>query len=181
MTEPRLEAALVRWLDNWGGTVSAARKMLRRNVDRSVKRIAAEMEHGPDEALLAKRDAAYAIVEDLINRYHRAGLLDDAAWAAGRMGRMRRSGASAMKIRGALAAKGVPQEVLQDTLRAAPPDAEAAAAEALARRRRLGPYRAPELRKDHRAKDLAVLGRAGFSWHLASSIIDRAGDEPNPD
>ena len=69
MTEPRLEAVLVRWLDAWGGTVAAARKMLRRNVDRSVKRIAADMEFGPDEVLLGKRDAAYAIVEDLVARY----------------------------------------------------------------------------------------------------------------
>ena len=51
-------------------------------------------------------------------------------------------------------------------------DAELAAAIAFARRRRLGPWRLPEQRPDRRLRDLAALGRQGFSGTLARKVID---------
>jgi regulatory protein len=48
---------------------------------------------------------------------------------------------------------------------------ELAAACALVRRRRLGPYRAPGKRVDCRQKDLASLARAGFSLALARRVL----------
>jgi len=46
------------------------------------------------------------------------------------------------------------------------------AALALIRRRRLGPYRDSATRADFRAKDLAALARAGFSYDLARRVIE---------
>jgi regulatory protein len=48
---------------------------------------------------------------------------------------------------------------------------EAAAARALARRRRLGPYR-PGERAPYRDKDLAALARAGFRYDVARAVVD---------
>jgi regulatory protein len=48
---------------------------------------------------------------------------------------------------------------------------ELAAAHALARRRKLGPYRAGE-RASFRQKDLAALARAGFAFGIAREVID---------
>ena len=45
------------------------------------------------------------------------------------------------------------------------------AAHALARRRKLGPYR-PGERSAYREKDLAALARAGFSFGIAREVID---------
>ena len=48
---------------------------------------------------------------------------------------------------------------------------EHTAAHALARRRKLGPYR-PGERAPYREKDLAAMARAGFSYGIAREIID---------
>ena len=48
------------------------------------------------------------------------------------------------------------------------------AAVALARRRRLGPYRPDNERKDKRARDLAAMARAGFDYDVARKVIDAA-------
>jgi len=41
-----------------------------------------------------------------------------------------------------------------------------------ARRRRLGPYRMPEVRAERRDKDLAALARAGFDYDTARRVIE---------
>jgi regulatory protein len=51
-------------------------------------------------------------------------------------------------------------------------DPALAAALALARRRRLGPWRPPAARAARRDKDLAILARAGFPRGLATRIVD---------
>jgi regulatory protein len=42
---------------------------------------------------------------------------------------------------------------------------------ALARRRRLGPFRTAA-RAQHRLRDLAAMARAGFAYDLAKKVID---------
>lgn len=42
---------------------------------------------------------------------------------------------------------------------------------ALARRRRLGPFRRTG-REEHREKDMAALGRAGFGYQIARKVVD---------
>ena len=51
------------------------------------------------------------------------------------------------------------------------------AAAALARRRRLGPFRPAKDRKDRRARDLAAMARAGFDYDLAKKVIDAASPD----
>jgi regulatory protein len=48
---------------------------------------------------------------------------------------------------------------------------------ALARRRRLGPYRLTEARKDHRLRDLATMARAGFAYDVARKVVDAASPD----
>ena len=54
---------------------------------------------------------------------------------------------------------------------------ELAAACALVRRRRLGPYRAEGARAEWRQKDLATLARAGFGLDLARRVLAAATAE----
>ena len=49
---------------------------------------------------------------------------------------------------------------------------EFAAAAVLARKRRLGPYRDEEARKEFYEKDLAALARAGFSYDIAKQVVE---------
>jgi regulatory protein len=53
-------------------------------------------------------------------------------------------------------------------------DPDLAAAAAFARRRRLGPYRAPAERTANRERDLAALSRRGFDLGTARRVVDAA-------
>jgi len=116
-----------------------------------------------------------AWVEDLIQRYQRAGLLDDAAYAEARAGDLLRRGTPLKGVRFKLMQKGVGEDDIDTALAAATedtPEPDLAAAAALARRRRLGPYAAPDKRAERRDKDLATLARAGFDYGTARRVIE---------
>jgi len=55
---------------------------------------------------------------------------------------------------------------------------ELEAAQAFARRRRLGPHRKPETREAFRRKDLMAMARAGFNYDTASRVV---GNSPSGD
>jgi regulatory protein len=98
-------------------------------------------------------------------------LLDDAAYAAGRVQSLHRRGDSLWVIRARLMAKGVAAPDVADAvsaLRAAAPDPDLAAACSFARRRRLGPYR--RTAADH-ARELAAFARAGFDRRVAEAVL----------
>lgn len=117
--------------------------------------------------------AAHAI-DALIARYLSSGLLDDRRYAEAQAASLQRRGASRHSIRQRLAAKGVGRDLVGEALEGLETDAatsELSAACALARRRRLGPYRAAGTRGAHRQKDLATLARAGFSLDIARQVL----------
>lgn len=162
-TPAYLEKAALFYLDRYAAPAGHLRRLLLAKVTRSAR------VHGTDP-----QDGA-AAVEALIGRLTRAGLLDDAAYAAARTRSLRRRGASAFGIRGKLAGKGVAPELIEHALAAADQESdqpELAAALAFARRRRLGPHRPAAARADHRDRDLAALGRQGYAWETARKVID---------
>ncbi|WP_245259162.1 RecX family transcriptional regulator [Salinarimonas rosea] len=125
-------------------------------------------------------EAALALVEEAVARAVRGGLVDDAAYAQGRVASLRRRGGSRRAIAARLSAKGVAPETIDAALAgdaearvADDPDAdpEMEAALALARRRRLGPFRTAA-RAENRERDLARLARAGFSYGVARAVVD---------
>ena len=61
---------------------------------------------------------------------------------------------------------------LDEELDTNPAKREWQAAVALARRRRLGPFRPEKDRKDKRLRDLAAMARAGFAFDIAKKVID---------
>jgi regulatory protein len=83
-------------------------------------------------------------------------------------------------IRTRLRAKGVPSEIVDQALENLAeerdePDLDAAVA--YARKRRLGPYRIQGARADNRERDLAALGRRGFSYGTALKVVDAESAE----
>lgn len=165
-TPERLDKAALAYLERYASSAEHLRRVLMRRVDRSARA------HGTDRA------AGIAHVDALIERYRQAGLLDDARFAEGRIASLRRQGASARKIKAALKIKGVDGAIVDRALgdhatRAgrAGDAADLAAALVLARRRRLGPYRMTN-RAENRERDLAALGRSGFSYEVARRVIE---------
>ncbi len=167
LTPQSLENAALHYLERFSSSSANLRRVLLRRVARSAAA------HGTDPA------EGERLVEELIARYLRAGLLDDAAYAAQKAASLHRRGSSRYGIRGRLARQGVEAGLIDATLGQLEEEgsSDLAAACALARRRRLGPYRPEGTRAASRHKDLAALARAGFSLEVARQVLAAADRE----
>lgn len=163
VTAKRLERVALFYLEKYAATAEGVRQVLRRRVMKAAR------VHDTDV------EAAQGWIEDIIARLARAGLIDDAAYADGRVRSLHQQGRSRRWISGALAAKGVPPDIAQAALAAVQgDDSDFVAACRMARRRRLGPFRlgTAEDAGAARARALAVLGRAGFSYGVARRVAE---------
>lgn len=163
VTAAYLERAALYYLERFASSTANLRRILMRKVERSVT------VHGTDRAEAAQW------VEAAITRLKGLGYLDDSSFAETRVASLSRRGRSMAAIRSTLRASGVERDEVDKAVgvllaEVADPDLDAAAA--LARRKRLGPYRPPDVRAEMRSKDLAALGRAGFSYDLARRVVD---------
>ncbi|QFU14904.1 regulatory protein RecX [Microvirga thermotolerans] len=169
VTPAYLQRAALAYLERYASSAENLRRVLRRKVEKRCRL------RGEDPAEFL--EAIDAVVEGSV----RSGLVDDVRYAEARVASLRRRGGSARAIRAKLTLKGVDRETIAAALEgeAGDPDAdpEEEAARALARRRRLGPFR-PGERAPHRDRDLAVLARAGFSYPVARRVVD-GGREPD--
>lgn len=167
LTAAALENAAVHYLSRFASSSGNLRRVLMRKVARAAR----DGEEG-------QAAAGARMVEALIARYLDKGLLNDRAYAAQAAASLARRGASRFSIAGKLAQKGVDKELATRAIADLDEEggaSELAAACALVRRRRLGPYRAPGKRAEFRDKDLASLARAGFRLDLARRVL-RAPD-----
>lgn len=161
-TAAYLENAALHYLERFASSSANLRRVLGRKVAR------AAAAHGSDPR------EGEQLVEAIIARYLRAGLLDDRAYAVQKARSLRRRGASRYGIRGKLAVKGVDAGLIAETLTALDAErsgGEIAAACALVRRRRLGPCREAAARRTFGQKDLAALARAGFGLDVARRVL----------
>jgi regulatory protein len=157
-----LENAALYYLGRFATSSGNLRRVLMRKVARAAR---AGGEGDPA--------AGARMVDAIIARYLESGLLNDRAYAAQAAASLARRGASRFSIAGKLVQKGVDSELVAETITTLEEGgaSEVAAACALVRRRRLGPYRAPGKRAEWRQKDLASLARAGFSLALARRVL----------
>jgi len=167
-----LENAALYYLERFSTSSENLRRVLMRRVLKSARHHGTEPEEGA------------ALVDDLIARYLRSGLLDDRVYARAQAASMNRRGKSMRAIRSRLMQKGLPGDDIAAALEAFSANgdggagAELAAATAYARRRRIGPFYqgAPDGRD--RNKEMAALARSGFSYSIAKRIVEaeRADD-----
>lgn len=156
-----LDSALIeRWAAAYLERFPSSAANLRRVLLRRVHRLDVDGE---------SERAAAAAIDALIARYRQAGVIDDVAYAAARARTRLRRGQSLRTIRAGLAAKGVADADREAALAALDgADPELAAACAFARRRHLGPFRTAAV---DRERELAAFARAGFSRHVAETVL----------
>lgn len=168
LRKPGLEKAALHYLERYASSAEGLRRVLRRRVERAAR----EGRCDPDEA--------NGWIDEIVGRFAGSGLVDDRSFAEGRAASLRRRGESARLIAARLRQKGVDAELVAEVLAGEDGDdrdaAERAAAERLARRRRLGPYRPEEQRSARRERDLEAFARAGFSYEIAVAVVDSDGD-----
>jgi regulatory protein len=158
-----LERAAIRYLERYAASRLQLARVLMRRVQRAAQAGAIERAEGA------------AHVEAVVARLAERGVLDDKLFAEGRARSLANRGRSGSVIRQTLRARGVGADDVAaafERLEVEMPEPELTAALALARRRRLGPYREPGERAARREKDMAVFARAGFDRRLARRILD---------
>lgn len=157
--EDRLTRSAVHYLERYASSQDNLKKVLERKVFRACK--ALDLDPEPFNGMISK----------VVEKCARAGLVDDVAYAETKAASLRRKGTSRRKLEAYLSAKGIDKSVIE-TVAASGSDEEARAAQAYAKRRRLGPFREPVKRHERRDKDLAAMCRAGFSYELSRRVID---------
>jgi len=169
LTPKSLENGALFYLQRFSTSAENLRRVLLRRVERSARI------HDTD------RDEGAELVDRLVERFQAVGLVDDRTYAEGRALSLHRRGAASRVIRARLRQKGVGDGDIEAALAAvaeANPDGDLAAAVNLARRRRLGPFRAGATDDDRHRRDLAALARAGFSYDIARRVLSgEAGQE----
>jgi len=164
ITAQRLANIAAQYLDRY----ATSRENLRRVLQRRVLK-AAYVHEDTDVAL------ANGWIDDLIARYEDAGVLNDRSYGEGRARTLMARGTAHRVIRLRLQEKGLDPDTIDHALNSLQdehPEPELAAAIKLARRRRLGPYRAPDTRGEKQDRDLAAMARAGFSYDMARRVIE---------
>ena len=162
MTPRSLENAALFYLQRFSTSAENLRRVLIRRVERSVRA------HDTDRA------EGLAVVDELITRFRKSGLLDDRAYAEARAKSLRRRGMPSRAIRARLLHKGVGEDDVDAGLAVVDEDSDEpdfAAAVNFAKRRRLGPFRPAEDRPGTGEKDLAILARAGFPYDVARRVV----------
>lgn len=163
-----LENAALYYLQRYASSEENLRRVLTRKVNRSCRF------HGmsPDEF--------YPVIDVLITRYAASGLLNDKVFAESKVASLRRRGRSKQAIMANLTMKGLKKDTIQQALDETDDSAEAEliAAVALAKRKKIGAFRKkPAQTPEKKKKDLAVLGRAGFSYDIALRALQYREEE----
>jgi regulatory protein len=165
--QDRLFEAALLYLGRYEASVQALRRVLRRRVERWMR-----------EGRIDEDDDRNAAVEAVIARLSGLGAVDDQRYAGNKAASLFRSGRSERAIRLWLAARGIAADLLDEAVRNraeetdGTDDPDFIAARRFAQKKRLGPFRLPEQRALKRDRDLAQLGRAGFTWAVARRVID---------
>jgi len=166
ITAKYLQNAATFYLERYPSTAEGLRRVLQRRVRK------AEMAEAP--VMENVKEAIDALVAKFVD----AGMIDDKAFAQTKARSLHRRGTSTRLTRQKLAMAGIDTDTLDaamagldQELHTDPKQREWQAAVALARRRKLGPFRQKE-RKEHRDRDLATMARGGFAYDLAKKIVD---------
>lgn len=152
---------------------AASEAGLRRVLDNRIRRAA--LSHPDFAADHSRQQALRQEIETIIAKHRASGVLNDAAFAEMKVGSLRRAGRSRTMITQKLKQKGLSDAVIDQALQ--PEDdqdanaVELRAALRLAKRRRLGPFRATPADSDQQRKDIAALARAGFTFDIIKQVL----------
>ena len=168
-----LHDAALDYLARYAATEAGLRRVLELRIERWARHAAADGAVDTEAQAAAARSAA----RDVVARLVAAGVVNDATYAQGRARSLLRSGRSHSAAAAHLRAKGVDPAAVRAAL---PKDAEAefAAALVLARKRRIGPFRAgPAPDAAGMRRELGMLARAGFSQDVARQALATPPDQ----
>jgi regulatory protein len=165
-TKRRLNNIALFYLKRFSSTAENLRQVLRRRV--------LKMTHEKPEL----RADAYAAIDEIVAGFVANGAIDDARYAASKVRFDQVMKKPKAKTAAKLRAKGVAAATIKDALETeSMEDADFQAGLAIARRRRIGPYRTTERTRETDQKDLAVLARGGLDFATAKRVLNWTDDQ----
>ncbi|MGN1091218.1 MAG: regulatory protein RecX [Alphaproteobacteria bacterium] len=118
---------------------------------------------------------ANAWIEEIVQKMQNLGYVDDSRYAQNQWRTLSSSGKSVRFICQKLKIAGIDEDTIQNLLKSQQEtsfEMDLKAAQNLVKKRKLGKYHSPQDRKLMFQKDLAVLGRAGFSYETARQALE---------
>ncbi len=160
-----IERAALHYL----GRFSSSEANLKQVLERKIRR---RLEDGDD---VTSEHGEW--IEQAITKCVAYGYVDDTQYAKNRFQNLLRKGKPLRTIAQDLRYKGVPQDIVAETMADAQDepdvDLDVSAAAAYAKRRRFGPFRRPDRLSDEKIeKEKAAMMRAGFPFHIIKQILD---------
>lgn len=160
ITASYLHNAGLAYLQKFAASRAGFRRML-------MRRVKASCHFHTDQ----NAESCAAMVDETVQKFERAGLLNDQVYAQGMVASQRRIGRSQRAIAARLAEKGIDRELTAAVL-AAHDSNDLDAALIFAKRKKLGPFG-----KSDSQKALAAFGRAGFSYDVARKILGAEAED----
>jgi len=161
--------AIMAYLKRYNGPRAHVRRVLWRKMERCLAF------HGGD------REEVAEWIEHALDQAEQGGVINDQRYVKAKVRSYLRRGASVLGIAHKLRAKGIPREMVDAALSEiaeAGFDHQWIAVASYVRRVRMGPFRVREMDpRESRRKDLARLGRAGFSFDMAQKILEMDAED----
>lgn len=165
ITQQRLKNIGLYYLKRFESSVENLRTVLHRRID-------AYARENPEW----NKHEAYEWAETVLAEFERLHYLDDQRFTAIKVRGYLNAGKPARYIQNKLRAKGINEAQIKAVL-----DEEEynplEMALKLAKRKKIGPYRPEEMRREYRQKDMGTLVRAGFDYDTVCEVLDYAPEE----
>ena len=168
ITETYLHNSGLYYLQRFATSTENFRRVMMRKVDKSCRA-------HPEQQV----EDCRKLVDDLITKFVKSGLLNDPVYARSIVNSQRRAGKSLRTIQGYLRSKGLSSEVTEQAIQEFnedrdkdPAQIEYESAMIFARKKRLGPFRTSE--EYDTQKELGRLARAGYSYDTARRVLEKS-------
>ena len=165
ITPQRLKNIGLYYLQRFESSVENLRQVLHRRVDVYAK-----------ENPQWNKNEALQWIEDVLAEFEKLHYLDDNRYAEIKIRQYLDAGKPARYIQQKLQQKGISPSITNAILAEAEFDPLAMALK-LARRKKIGPFRAPEQRREFRQKDMGALVRAGFDYDTVCQVLEYNPEE----
>lgn len=163
ITQKRLENITLYYLQRYESSTAKLRAVLKRRVLRAKMQLGEVPEEANDW------------IENIIKRMQELGYVNDKRYAENTFRRLQSAGKSTRFIAGKLKQAGILSDSIDELMEGQEQSADEMdlnAARSLVKKKKLGHFRPTEKQSEMRSKDLAVLGRAGFSYEIACQALD---------
>ncbi len=160
ITLQRLKNIGLYYLQRYESSVDNLRGVLKRRVEAYAR-----------ENPQWNKEEAYLWVEDVLMEFEKLHYLDDSRFAEMKVRNYLNAGKPARYIQNKLREKGINEQLIADVLSNMEYDALSMALK-LAKRKKIGPYRSQENRREYRQKDMGYLIRAGFDYDIVCQVLD---------